>query len=126
MDDVLRLIPGTHQRDAWRLRRIEKLTESRPSPISPEGAELNALVNEQLHHRITELEDALRGLRDLCEKAGMPCDRANALLAHQGRDSNQNSSPPIHSDMCAYVEHGKDCDCGLWECSAAQRQDDHG
>lgn len=29
----------------------------------------------------SELLGALRGLRDLCEQAGMPCERANALLA---------------------------------------------
>ena len=27
-----------------------------------------------------ELLEALAGLRDLCEQAGMPCDRANELL----------------------------------------------
>jgi hypothetical protein len=53
----------------------------------------------QLSARCEQLQAALRGLRDLCEAAGMPCDRANALLT--------STEPPV-STLCAICDQIKE------------------
>lgn len=56
----------------------------------PEGEYVDALEYDTVL-------DALRGLRDLCEKAGFPCDQANALLGDKEFNvtMHDTSEPPV-------------------------------
>jgi hypothetical protein len=44
----MRTLPGTRQREEWRLKKIEQLMEADPSPDSDDGRFLNALMDEQV------------------------------------------------------------------------------
>jgi hypothetical protein len=64
MDDVMRTLPGTRQREEWRLKKIEQLMESDTAPDTDEGRLLNALVDEQMEaekHIVIAPQSHLRG-----------------------------------------------------------------